>query len=366
MIYSCAELEEKSVNRNIYIYGNGEYGGLVRDYLINKGLSFKGYCVSPEYKNKIEDIDFREVPMDAMILISVNSKLRNELISNVKMVRSDNFDVISDRLLIFLKRKSEHEFYFQTHITEHCNLNCRGCYHFSPLAKPSEVSPDRFEKDFSRLSYLLDGKAREVMLLGGEPLLHTRIDEIIKISRYYFRQAEIKILTNGILLHRMDASFYREMLDNSIQLWVTKYPVNYDYSNAEKYASSFGVELHYFNTEPVRTLGHQPLNLEGTEDPVMNFNNCYRANTCVDFKDGKLYPCIIPAEIKAFNDYFDTKLEVCDEDYVDIYAVNSAEELFDMLDRPMPFCRYCNREKIEEFGSMPWCRTEYRIEEWTQ
>ena len=50
---------------------------------------------------------------------------------------------------------------------------------------------------------------------------------------------------------------------------------------------------------------------------------------------------------------------------MDIYEVESAEELLEKLEKPMPFCRFCNRESIDVFGALPWSQTEYKIDEWT-
>ena len=38
------------------------------------------------------------------------------------------------------------------HITDHCNLNCAGCSHFSPLAKPWFVDPDTFEEEWKEVA----------------------------------------------------------------------------------------------------------------------------------------------------------------------------------------------------------------------
>ena len=37
------------------------------------------------------------------------------------------------------------------HIVDHCNLNCAGCSHFSPLAEHWFVDPEAFERDYDIL-----------------------------------------------------------------------------------------------------------------------------------------------------------------------------------------------------------------------
>ena len=47
---------------------------------------------------------------------------------------------------------------FEVHIVEHCNLNCKQCEHFSPLAEKSYLPVERYERDCRRLSELSRGR----------------------------------------------------------------------------------------------------------------------------------------------------------------------------------------------------------------
>ena len=75
---------------------------------------------------------------------------------------------------------------FEVHVAEHCNLSCRDCLHFSPLAKEEFLDIDEYRKDCARLSELFDSEVERLYLLGGEPLLHPNLVEIMKISREAF------------------------------------------------------------------------------------------------------------------------------------------------------------------------------------
>ncbi|MFR1519355.1 MAG: radical SAM protein [Clostridia bacterium] len=84
-------------------------------------------------------------------------------------------------------------------ITNRCNLDCRDCYNGSGKNKKTvELDPEalmHFIKDLK----LLYG-VRAVVLSGGEPLLHTRIDEILKsISEFctQYQDMDFNIITNG-------------------------------------------------------------------------------------------------------------------------------------------------------------------------
>jgi molybdenum cofactor biosynthesis enzyme MoaA len=64
----------------------------------------------------------------------------------------------------------------ETHLVDHCNLNCKGCSHFASLV-PGEVFTDIeiFKRDIARLSQIFID-VYEIRLMGGEPLLHPDID----------------------------------------------------------------------------------------------------------------------------------------------------------------------------------------------
>ncbi|MDR0927161.1 MAG: hypothetical protein LBO69_05280, partial [Ignavibacteria bacterium] len=71
-------------------------------------------------------------------------------------------------------------------ITAHCNLNCRSCSTFCPVAEPGFTDANALQKDFNRLSALSDGTIREMIIYGGEPLLHNQINEIMLAARRSF------------------------------------------------------------------------------------------------------------------------------------------------------------------------------------
>lgn len=52
------------------------------------------------------------------------------------------------------------------HASEHCNLKCSGCTHFSPLAKPEFCDLEQLDKSLAKLSQF-EKKIGAVQLLGG-------------------------------------------------------------------------------------------------------------------------------------------------------------------------------------------------------
>lgn len=77
-------------------------------------------------------------------------------------------------------------------VTRRCNLSCGYCSEFDNVSKPV---------DYALLSERVDALHRlrvvNIALLGGEPLLHPRIADVVA---YANRRAQVSITTNGFLL----------------------------------------------------------------------------------------------------------------------------------------------------------------------
>ena len=74
----------------------------------------------------------------------------------------------------------------EIHLVEHCNLNCKYCSHFSSIAKKEFYNLNEFKKDMARLAKVTNKKIKNIQLLGGEPLLHPNINEMMKFVRRKF------------------------------------------------------------------------------------------------------------------------------------------------------------------------------------
>jgi uncharacterized radical SAM superfamily Fe-S cluster-containing enzyme len=98
--------------------------------------------------------------------------------------------------------------YIEVHLNEHCNLNCAHCLHFCPLAEEEYYNLDEFEEDFKRLAELTKSNIKTIHLLGEKPLLNKDVNKFMKISREYFSNSTIAVVTNGILLLQMEEKFW--------------------------------------------------------------------------------------------------------------------------------------------------------------
>lgn len=250
-------------------------------------------------------------------------------------------------------------------IVAHCNLNCRSCNHFSPVAEEKYMDINEYERDIKRLSELCPN-LKQCHLMGGEPLLHPQIIEFMRISRKYLPNTAIIIVTNGILLLSQKEEFWQACKKYNVVVEVTKYPINLNFEEIEKTAEKYDVGFSYFanSATVVKTSDFYPLDLKGRQDKSFSFANCLPANFCIALKNGYLYTCTIAPHIENFNKYFGCNLPLTEKDGINLYKAHSEKEIMKFLARPIPFCRFCDI-KHQIIGVQPWGISKREVKEWT-
>jgi len=266
------------------------------------------------------------------------------------------------QLIVIRGKRLTKLFPIEVHVTEHCNLNCKGCNHFSSIAGEEYLAPERFEQDFKRLAEISD-KYFEIKILGGEPLLHPRITEFFDIARKYFPKLPIQVTTNGILLTAMSEAFWQNCHNNTITVMVSLYPIKLNRKAIKKIAKAHKVKLAFNGSTAENRMCKLPLDLSGSQDMKKSHQKCAISwGCCVTLREGRIYTCCIAAHIRFFNEYFKQNLAITDKDYIDIYKVSSKDEIIDFLEKPFPFCRYCKTSDTQ-FAQL-WGITKKEITEW--
>ncbi|MCL2441516.1 MAG: radical SAM protein [Treponema sp.] len=256
---------------------------------------------------------------------------------------------------------------FETDVADHCNLNCKSCHHFSSVADQNFVKTEVFEKDFERLSQLAGRNNENIDIMGGEPLLHPEISKLAEIARKYF-DGPINIVTNGILLEKMNDVFWESCRKNNIRIIVSSYPIKLNVKQIKELAKKHKVTLKIRSIFMSKNSWCKlPLDLSGKQSLKENSKLCITINKCIFLKNGRLSTCCLPLVADRFNNYFETKgfcknLEVTDDDSIDIYKAKNIDEIYEFLSKPMPFCRYC-RIKSWEIG-IEWGVSKKEITEW--
>ncbi|WP_273212820.1 4Fe-4S cluster-binding domain-containing protein [Helicobacter rodentium] len=253
----------------------------------------------------------------------------------------------------------------EIHLAEHCNLNCFSCAHFSQLSPKHFPSLEQFSKDMQQLNSITKGLIGRFHLMGGEPLLNPNCKDFFAVTRKFFPDSAIWLVTNGILLETQPQEFWESCKENNIEIHPTKYPIKIDWNLIEAQCKTYGIPLIFFNNAKIeKTSLKFVLEPKGNCNPLESFTKCGMANNCTQLKEGKLYPCNIAANIEIFNSAFNQNLPLNTLDSIDIYKAKDYSEILQFLAKPIPFCRFCNLSKWQNIGE--WKTSKKEITEYLE
>lgn len=245
-------------------------------------------------------------------------------------------------------------------LSDYCNLNCRGCTHYSPLA-PREFEPlDMLERNMAHLSSVCGAEVKSAYLIGGEPLLYPGIAQAMRLLRKYFPAQDLYVFTNGIALPKMDNDFWEAAADCDIIIAITRYPIRFDYDAVMKICQSRKVRTEVFGDrsqpDSFFKFGLDP---EKRQNPRISHYKCYNRG-CVSVIGERVYPCSISACVGHLNRVFGTRFTHEKGDWTDVSEVRSAKDIFRLRDKPVPFCGYCARPEPVSYGP-----SQRQVDEWT-
>lgn len=274
-----------------------------------------------------------------------------------KITRTYIFDKQIKKTITLLPPKLE---YLEYHIVDHCNLNCKACSHFCNLSDKKFMNVEDIEKDLARLSTIFEG-IDKIRILGGEPLLHPQVTEFMKITRKYFPNSSVRLVTNGILLSQMKEDFWETCRQNNIIIDFSKYPATHKifpdlldlcFKNGVSIRDgwAFAGDIHVAN-------GFQAFhNPDGNSSPDKAYSKCIFI--CNILKDSKLYICSKAAYAEIYNEKFPTR-KIAQGNGIDIYKYNG-REIIELLKKPEKTCAWC----AYEWQKKPWEQSKRDPDEW--
>ncbi|OHB62912.1 MAG: hypothetical protein A2Y76_11525 [Planctomycetes bacterium RBG_13_60_9] len=243
----------------------------------------------------------------------------------------------------------------ELHLADHCNLNCRGCGHFCPLAPPWYADLQQYRSDMGRLGQLFRN-IRTIRLMGGEPLLHPDPAPFIIATRAAFPHAGVQFVTNGILLPKAPQEFWEACRTTHTDVDVTVYPpMTSRMPDLRSLCDAQGVCLHITRREDF----HAHLNLNGDSDKRLAFVRCRERYFCPFLQAGRLYTCGVPALVGYFNRQFGR--EIAADAGIDIHSPKaSGRAILRQLNSPIETCRWCSYD----FVPFPWSTSNRLAQEW--
>lgn len=248
--------------------------------------------------------------------------------------------------------------YLEHHIVDHCNLNCAGCSHFSPISDPWFEDIEDFIRDFGKLAEITGSQIGIIRLMGGEPLLHPNLYEFLISCRELFPRTHIELVTNGLLLPKRKKEGLAQVCnDYNITICVSDYGL----LDMDKILDGFKFIRFYSKAE----MYNISMDLSGSQDLKTAFDNCdLHVNKWYYFQRGRFYPCCIGGNIHIFEQHFNLKLLENENDIsISIYD-NTVEEIEAFMNQPKPLCKYC-QTILRSHNYVPFHKSTGDIKEWT-
>ncbi len=236
--------------------------------------------------------------------------------------------------------------HLETHVCDHCNLNCKACNNFSPFVKePSYADIGQFESDLKRLAELFSGIGR-FFLLGGEPLLAPELCcDMIRCYRKYFPVNELRVLTNATLILTMKDEFWDCVRENDVIIHISLYPpVKERIGEIRERLESRKVKYIVF--KEVETFAKR-LTLYPFEDEKFNNEHCGSAG-CHYLRDGEISKCPDAILVDFMVDGNAELKSLGLNDRESLLKVNNAWELIEKIDSPVDLCKKCTYKRLEK------------------
>lgn len=227
----------------------------------------------------------------------------------------------------------------ECNIVHHCINNCVGCSHLSPINKPFFADLDIFKKDLENISKVAESP--RFSLLGGEPLLHPKLLELIDIAKKSDITDTICVTTNGQLLDKMIDEFW-EKIDQIIISW---YPGKFDGSKIESYRDKF---MKYRNPSKEKDFIVQRISkfympisavVLSYEESEKMFVSCHWRDHCTTIDNGYFYLC--PQACFFPKVFFNEPMPV-DGLLLDGITYEKLESFFYSKEKPFLSCKRCS------------------------
>lgn len=232
--------------------------------------------------------------------------------------------------------------YFEYHVAWHCNLNCKGCGHNSNLyTKPRFGDLEHFRRDMNRLTELFSNISK-IRLMGGEPLLNPQLGEFITSARKAFPGAQIRVVSNGLLIPKADAGLLELMEKTGAAFDISLYPPTVKVLKEIREICGKN-RVSCYVSEPVKEFFMDGA-CEPEPDVGRNFELC-ESQGCHFLFDGELSVCPAPIVARENRALTGTENAISRDDIINLY--DKAIDGFQIIKKfsgPIPYCRYCNKE----------------------
>lgn len=234
--------------------------------------------------------------------------------------------------------------FLQIRIVDHCNLNCKNCGSVcNEKTVPWEIEATELENNLIQLKKKIPFIGT-IKLLGGEPLLHTHLDQIIRIVRAVYPNSVIEIATNGLLIDRLNDPQLEMIQKSHAVIYITEYePTRRKRENIERILMGAGIS---FRSIPCKNFTKW-LTGRDDSDPQKAWENCGAPSKCRNLRGGILSKCSVVERMRKLTEQFGLEFNLQKgEDYIDIYEDEyNINKILETFSKPSNICKYCAEGK---------------------
>ncbi len=242
-------------------------------------------------------------------------------------------------------------------VADHCNIKCRTCNHASPLLSPWFADPETVHRDFSLVARYY--RPRFIKVLGGEPLMHKQLADVIWAARTTGISEHFTLVTNGLLLDRATKAVWESIDDVELSIYPETPRHEEIVRQAETLARRYDKLLTVYRYDEFRAT----FSLRGTEDESLIarvYAACKIANLwgCHAIRDGYFYKCPQSIYIPKLTGKHDSNDAIRLVDAPDFQS-----RLLSFLNSPKPLstCAHCvgtvGKHERHVLASRDECRT---------
>lgn len=243
----------------------------------------------------------------------------------------------------------------ELHISDKCNLNCKGCTHFSPLYKEVNVNFEDRINDVKLVLNKFTGVAR-LDILGGEPLVNSELDKYVVELRKMLPNTFIQIFTNGLLIPKLSDETLKTIYDNNVAFSITEYKPTVALINQIKEKLNMYAISYYIVPYDERQKFNKPLSVKSDS----KYPRLCISDGCIAVADGMVAKCPTLMYVVKVNETFGTDFPT--QGIIRLDSDLSGEQLLDELKKEVPLCKHCIKCDME------WgvCGREPKLEDFVE
>lgn len=241
----------------------------------------------------------------------------------------------------------ETQYDLEVNATRHCTNRCASCNHASAFVAKYFMEPEVLKRDLDKIKDML--RVKLFFVQGGEPLLHPKVLDLLRLITASGMSTQCGILTNGKLLPSMGEEFWETLGELKSQLRISVYP---DLNPDVVPMAQERADRHGFTPWP-RTVNAFTPAFQANDGS--NYHGCIW-NRCLTLHEGHFYLCPQSAFYpKQFMNLPETIDGLCLSN-----VTEDSLRLFLNRSEPLDSCRICSGARGEE---IPWHNSKNE-EEW--